>query len=179
MNETALIERIAALQSSELRNGAAALEIPYIHAKIIEYLAACNKYSDTPLALVEYLGQTKGSISQSLMKMEAKGLILKKPSDRDKRSVHLELTEKGHAYWKQLQAALPVIPPEYASTMLELRSLLQKLQLKHGRKGFSVCSSCRYNQQTGKNRFRCGLTGEGLTSEDVSKICREHEFAED
>ncbi len=177
MNEAVIIERIAALQVSEIRKGAAELEIPFIHAKILEYLATCNKYSDTPLALVEYLGQTKGSISQSLMKMEANGLIVKKPDDNDKRSVHLELTAKGRQFWKKLQATLPVIPIEYASAMNELTSLLRDLQTMHGRKGFSVCSTCRYNQKTGTDSFRCGLTGEGLTQKDVTKICREHEYA--
>lgn len=62
------------------------------HLSALRYLASCNRYSNTPLAVTEYLGLTKGTVSQSLNRLETYGFIVKSQDQRDKRSVHLELT---------------------------------------------------------------------------------------
>ncbi|MFN2812475.1 MarR family winged helix-turn-helix transcriptional regulator, partial [Escherichia coli] len=72
----------------------------------LHYLARCNRYSDTPLGVTEYLGLTKGTVSQSLKVLEGRGLISKLPDARDRRSVHLRLTDAGRAL---IEA---VIPPQ-------------------------------------------------------------------
>lgn len=60
------IERISSLRSSLVRKAATAAGLQFIHAEILEYLGRCNRYSNTAQALTEYLGLTKGSVSQSL-----------------------------------------------------------------------------------------------------------------
>ncbi len=74
---------------------------------VFHYLARCNRYSDTPLGVTEYLGLTKGTVSQSLKVLEGRGLISKLPDARDRRSVHLRLTDAGRAL---IEA---VIPPQF------------------------------------------------------------------
>ena len=49
-------------------------------------------------------GRTKGTVSQSLKLLENKGLIVRKPDHRDKRSVHLHLSESANTL---LEALLP------------------------------------------------------------------------
>ncbi len=46
-----------------------------VHVEILQYLSVCNRYSDTTQTISEYLGQTKGSISQSLSNLEENGYI--------------------------------------------------------------------------------------------------------
>ena len=178
MNSSDLIERIADLRRGELRKVAAELGIQHIHAEILEYLAICNKYSNTPQALVDYLGQTKGSVSQSLIKMESNGLISKTPSPHDKRSVQLALTPKGQDFQKKLKEALPSIESSAGQMNGQLVAVLRAFQIQHGLKGFSTCSTCRYNQKLEDGTFLCGLTQETVTKNDVTKICREHEYAQ-
>ncbi|MEJ2419540.1 MAG: winged helix DNA-binding protein, partial [Exilibacterium sp.] len=57
----------------------------------------CIRYSGMPMGVTDYLGQTKGTISQSLKNLERKGLIEKLADSEDKRVVHLQLTQAGHA----------------------------------------------------------------------------------
>ena len=66
-----------------------------VHVEIIQYLSSCNLYSNTAQALSEYLGQTKGSISQTISNLEKNGLLKKSQDRNDKRVYHLELTFKG------------------------------------------------------------------------------------
>ena len=65
--------------------------------RVLHYLSVCNRYSDTPMAVTEYLGQTKGTVSQTLKVLEKKALLFKEPDKDDKRVMHLKLTEQGQA----------------------------------------------------------------------------------
>ncbi|MEW8626510.1 MAG: MarR family transcriptional regulator [Candidatus Thiodiazotropha sp.] len=46
--------------------------------------------------MTEYLGQTEGSVSQTIKLLEQKGLLLRRSDTKDRRGSHLELTKKGH-----------------------------------------------------------------------------------
>ena len=50
----------------------------------LRYLARANRFSNTPGALTRYLGATKGTISQTVMALERKGLIAKAARDARK-----------------------------------------------------------------------------------------------
>ena len=58
----------------------------------LRFLARANRYSRGPSALAEFLGTTKGTISQTLIALENKGYLRRRRGARDKRSVDLELT---------------------------------------------------------------------------------------
>lgn len=49
----------------------------------------------TPIAISRLLGLSRATITQHLNYMEKEGLINKKPSRRDHRSINLRLTKKG------------------------------------------------------------------------------------
>lgn len=171
-----IIERLANLRKSMLRQQAAQLGMQLVHAEILEYLAVCNRYSNTPLAIVEYLGQTKGSVSQSIKWLENKKLIKRRVSAEDKRSVRLQLTAAGNRHVEKFRKALPDLSTMDEVTEAGLISMLHSWQQKEGRKGFLVCNTCKFNESLGGARFRCGLTGEELSTLDINKICREHEY---
>ena len=71
-----------------LRNEVRADLAPYglqpIHLEALYYLSICNRFSDTPKAVTEYLGLTKGTVSQSLKVLEAEGYIDKQVDSVDK-----------------------------------------------------------------------------------------------
>ena len=55
----------------------------------------CNRYSDTPQAVTDFLGLTKGTVSQTIKVLEQKGLLHKRNDAADTRLVHLNPTAKG------------------------------------------------------------------------------------
>jgi DNA-binding MarR family transcriptional regulator len=177
-----LLERVGSLLRAERRGVAAAAGLQPGHLDVLRYLARCNRYSDTPGAVVEYLGLTKGTVSQSLLLLERRGLLEKVADPRDGRVVRLRLTPRGRAVarrsrspiWERVRQALP--PGERAALAERLEQVLRGMQAAGGYRSFGLCRSCRFLQQTGAG-VQCGLTGEALTPAETERICREHEAA--
>lgn len=175
-----VIERMAALIRSEERKRCTELGIQVVHLQVLDYLSRCNKYSDTPAALTNYLGMTKGTVSQTLLLLERKGYIKKVPDLADKRMVHLQLVEAGQ---EVLRHAHPLDLFNKAAEFLEKNcpevgeapfvDALTALQRAHKSHSFGLCGTCKYFTAS-SDGFVCGLTGEPLTQTDSEKICQEH-----
>lgn len=177
-----LLERISSLLLSEQRKRYLALGIQPVHAQVLEYLALCNRYSDTPAALTEYLGLTKGTVSQTLQVLERKGYLSKTPDPDDGRVVHLKLLSAGRELLSQIQpldifteAEATLLQKDFKSLRHALWAMLEVLQKVNNSKSFGFCQSCIYYKETGQH-MQCGLTGEPLSRNEVQKICREHRF---
>jgi MarR family transcriptional regulator, negative regulator of the multidrug operon emrRAB len=170
-----LIERLSALHRSLLRKFAAEEGLQFVHIEILQYLSICNHYSDTTQAISEFLGQTKGSLSQSLSHLESHSYLKRSQDKRDKRIFHLILLAKGLAVCERLSESVQAPETPMQDPGFEL--MLRRLQIKNKLQGFGICSTCIHNQNPGKNLFVCGLTGEKLTVADTEKICREHQGA--
>ena len=176
-----LIERIGNLLRNELRTAGAPCELEPVHWQALDYLGRANAYSNTPIAVADYLGLTKGNVSQRLIALERAGFIKRSPDTKDGRVSHLALTAKGRALlsaqvppttWRE---ALGVLPRDTQDTLEQgLSELLRALQRSRNSRSFGVCHTCRLFQREGK-QFRCGLTHEPLAEEQTRKICREHE----
>ncbi len=65
--------------------------------EVLRYLARANRLSRSPGAVARYLGTTKGTVSQSLLTLQKKGLVTRRTSAVDERQVLLDLTEAGRA----------------------------------------------------------------------------------
>lgn len=167
-----LLERISALFRAQLRRVSTEHGLKLVQLEALVYLDSANRYSDTPLALAEYLALTKGTVSQTLKTLESSGLITKTPDEQDRRVQHCAVTAEGAA----IVADALRIPADDGAPGLEsaLRSVLRSLQHTADARTFGVCSSCIHHQAEGA-RARCGLTGEPLRKADRVKICREHE----
>ena len=177
------IERIANLLRNEVRRTGADYGLQPVQIEALHYLSVCNRYSNTPMGVTEYLGQTKGTISQSLSVLERKGFLLKKPDANDKRVTRLQVSPSGR---KLLQRAIPAAQLINACSQLTddsqaeisaaLLQLLRALQRANAMQSFGVCHTCRYHEVVG-NGYRCGLTREPLQAAETQLICREHEAA--
>lgn len=177
-----LLERLASLLRKENRNLLLEYGLQPVHFEALHYLSICNRYSDTPMAVTEYLGQTKGTVSQSLKVLEKAELLQKNPDAIDKRVIHLKLTNAGNDLVHQLMPS-PIMQ-EMNNTLAEsqitelnqsLTRLLFSIQQKNSFKSFGQCASCQHNIKTGKTGFLCGLTKEMLSHQDIELICKEHE----
>lgn len=178
-----LLERIGNLLRAASRETAAELGLQPVHLAALDYLGRANRYSDTPGAVGEYLGLTKGTVSQSLLVLEREGFIAKRPDPDDKRVLHLEVCAEKKRMLRRTtpvaildQATENLSSDRLAALEVDLSGLLLGLQKAQGSRAFGVCHSCRFftTKTTG---FVCGLTHEKLSKSDSYKICREHEKA--
>jgi len=148
----------------------------------LRFLARANKYSRSPSALAEFLGATKGTVSQTLIALEQKGYITRIQSDADKRVTRLELTDQGRA----LLGDDPIVSLEQAAAELgedvgpplvrALSKLLHDLQQRHGLKEFGVCADCTLLCVSGcseptAEKHLCAMTGEDLADGELARIC--------
>lgn len=178
MNNTiVLLERLSALIQQSLREDAARHGLQPIHMQILAYLAQANRYSNIPIAVAEFLGITRGTVSQSLAVLERKGLISKTPDPQHGRRVRLDLTAAGlavlRAGWsRRLQAALRSVTLSEADLAASLRGLLLALQRQNDQRAFGICHQCaHFLRESGATH--CGLTGEPLATDETLRICRE------
>ena len=177
-----LLERLNNLLRMEVRTFGLKYGLQPVQIEALVYLTRCNRYSDTPQAVTEYLGLTKGTVSQSLKVLEQKGFLRKQQDKEDKRITHLAVTAKGRKLVEQafpaksLEAALGKTSSVQGRKLEEiLRSLLREMQHLHDRKTFAACHTCRFNEHHEKG-YVCGLTKEALSRRDIQLICREHEY---
>jgi DNA-binding MarR family transcriptional regulator len=176
------LERIANLLRTETRRSMAEKGLQPVQLEALNYLRHCNRYSDTPAAVADFLGLTKGTVSQTLGVLENAGMIEKLPDYKDRRVVHLQLTARGGKVIAEtlppasLQAALEPLPDALQDGIADaLDRLLRAMQGSNRLRTFGVCKSCRHHVIEADDRRRCGLTGELLQGGDIDRICREHE----
>ena len=154
----------------------------------LRYLARANRFSNTPGALTRYLGATKGTISQTVMALERKGLIAKAARDA-KKSVRLTLTDKGREAladdpWVQLEHAVDELGGKTRRRMQRgMEELLAREVTRGGLASFGICSSCRFFRERGREGDvmgpnLCMLFEVALSSEDAGRICIEHADAD-
>lgn len=176
----ASIERMVALIRSEERRKCTELGLQPVHLQVLDYVSRCNRYSDTPAAVANYLGMTRGTVSQTVLLLERNGFIEKITDTQDKRIVHLKLSAEGEAV---LEKARPANLFENANAIFSqnefinhedsfLNALLA-LQKANQSQSFGLCQTCQYFTQT-TDGFTCGLTKQPLSESDSQKICQEH-----
>lgn len=177
-----LIERLAGLLRTEARPLLSEHGLLPVQFEALNYLSNCNRYSDTLMGVTEYLGQTKGTVSQTLKVLEKKGLIEKTPDQADKRVAHMSVTTAGRKLVESIppsallkSASKHLNKKDAASVEVSLQILLKSMQQGNDFKTFGQCATCRHNIKHSSNETICGLTKEALSSKDVELICREHE----
>lgn len=177
------IERITSLLRASVRRDSLVSGLQPVQVEALHYLGRCNRYSNTPMAVTEFLGLTKGTVSQTLAVLEQAGYLRKDSDPRDGRVVHLSLTEQGQSVLDSLipprvlnEALIGMTEPDQAAIRQAFTSLLTAVQQANGLKSFGLCASCRHHGLEADGQRRCGLTGEPLSDPDSRQICREHVF---
>jgi len=176
-----LIDRLDRLA----RSGEAVGELNPAQWEALRFVARANRFSRTPAALAEYLGSTRGTVSQTLIALEQKGHVTREPSSRDRRSVVLELTPKGSEALRcdpilALAADLESATPHRLQATVEvLRGALHALITRNGGRAFGACYTCRHFRKGGGSRrstpHHCALLNEPLSEADSHAICIEQE----
>ena len=177
-----LIERMAALIRSEERKKCTELGLQPVHLQVLDYLSRSNRFSDTPAAVTNYLGMTRGTVSQTLLLLEKKGFIKKATDANDRRMVHLSLLPTGQAILLQArpselfdQATAILKQSEFNDHQDLFVKVLSALQKANKSQSFGLCKTCQYFTIT-DDGFVCGLTKQQLSHSDSEKLCQEHKI---
>lgn len=174
-----LIERLDRLA----RKGDGTAELNPAQWEALRYIARANRFSRNPAALANYLGSTRGTVSQTLIALEQKGFIARHPSARDRRSIDLALTPKGEAALSDdpiqqlatdIAAATGTSAGDLATT---LRATLGHAIARNDGKPFGACHTCRHFEWGAKGGHHCALLNEPLSEDDSQLICVEQEPA--
>lgn len=145
----------------------------------LRFLSRANSYSRSPGALAEYLGSTKGTVSQTLIALESKGYVVRNRSETDRRSINIELTDQG----LELVGQDPLVMLEGAVSDLavaereifahSMDTLMKNLQRERGQAEFGVCGECVHNRSDGEfgENCHCVLRDEVLAFDELAQIC--------
>ena len=175
------LERISNLVRTSVRKTGFIHGLQPVQTEALHYLSRCNHYSNTPVAVAEYLGLTKGTVSQTLGVLVQDGFVKKTIDLKDRRVVHLQVTPRGEKVLNDLvppqilKAALENLPAEINDQVGSLlKQLLIALQRSNGLKTFGTCKTCCHHRIEENGLRMCGLTEDMLAEADGEKICREH-----
>jgi MarR family transcriptional repressor of emrRAB len=175
-----LVDRLANLMRAEFRRVGSEEGLQPVHIQALLFLAQANRFSNTPQALAEYLGLTKGTVSQSLMLLDRHGLIERYQDEIDRRVVRLRLSPLGEAFldesspaslWQTATRDISASRIRYSVSVL--RAILFELQNQNGGPPFGVCNTCVYCQRKSQRIHHCAWFGERLSGPETRKICRE------
>ncbi len=144
----------------------------------LRYLARCNRFSNSQKALGDYLAATKGTVSQTLASLVAKGLVLKEPRQGGGQS--LFLTEKG----RQALAADPALDfldkldafptGDLKNLLYDLENMvLPSLAPDAAAEAFGPCRNCAHLEMRAgrKPKFHCGHFNVPLKKKETKNLC--------
>src|SRR6476620_5770954 len=135
--------------SGALRKAGADESLQPVHLQALIYLSKANRYSNTPQALADYLGLTKGTVSQTLLLLDRRGLIERFEDDIDRRVVRLRLSSAGERLLSESEPMLAwqnatrnISPNRIRNAVSALREALATLHVDNEGALFGVCHGC-------------------------------------
>lgn len=128
----------------------------------LRFFAEANRFSRTVSGFAAYNATTRGTASQTVKALEAKGYLCRTRFDRDARSARIDLTATG---WTQLSADPALVLSEaLAQLPATLRSQLDRtidrltlwVAAARQQHAFGTCEACRYLQVRANATVRTG-----------------------
>jgi DNA-binding MarR family transcriptional regulator len=172
------VERLGNLMRSELRKSGTDEALQPVHLQALIYLTKANRYSNTPQALADYLGLTKGTVSQTLLVLDRRGLIERYQDDVDRRVVRLRLSSAGEQFLYDNQPTLAwqnatrnISPNRIRNAVSALREALLTLQEDNEGSAFGTCGGCAFSHKLSQRIYRCGQMGDRLSGPETRKLC--------
>jgi DNA-binding MarR family transcriptional regulator len=171
------LERLSRL----LRQADHAKGLNPVQWETLRYLARCNALSHSPGALARYLGSTKGTVSQTVMALEKKGLVRKEADPKDWRGVALFLSDQGKALLADDD--LNVVKADIAELSDKTRrrfdraldALLEQARLRADEPCFGTCPTCRYYREASTGMAsHCMKVHAAVSDAETKLICVEH-----
>lgn len=171
------LERLSRL----LRQAGHAQGLNPVQWEALRYLARCNALSHSPGAMARYLGSTKGTVSQTVKSLAAKGLLSKQTAGQDQRGIALYLTAAGRALL--VNDATQVLHADISELSDKtrrrfdraLQALLEQERLRQGEPSFGTCLDCKFYREASTGlAAHCMKVNATVSEAEANLICVEH-----
>lgn len=142
----------------------------------LRFFARANGSTRTPSGFASFQATTRGTASQTIKSLERMGLVTGTRSDRDRRSVCFDLTDRGCEMLAQdpLRDLIEVIDTlctvERDHFLATLSQLASMLAIRRDLPAFGTCQDCSHYAQSGDTAY-CACMAAELAVEDIPKLC--------
>ena len=142
----------------------------------LRFFARANGSTRTPSAFASFQATTRGTASQIIKSLEHRGLVFPTRSERDRRSVSFNLTDKGRAMLDHdpLRGLVGLIDAldgaESAQLLATLSGLASTLAAKRDVPAFGTCRDCCHFCTTGDAAY-CACMAAELAADETTKLC--------
>ena len=151
----------------------------------LRFFARANSFSRSPSAFAEFQATTRGTASQAIKALEARGYLVRQRSEADGRSVTLRLTDKGNEAlardpFEVLVRAVDSLEAEEQTAMHDaLHHVLTALAASGAHRRFGVCQDCTYlggetccsSTSATPSALECLLFGVPMEPEAAGLLC--------
>ncbi|MEM6341143.1 MAG: MarR family transcriptional regulator [Pseudomonadota bacterium] len=142
----------------------------------LRFFARANGSSRTPSGFASFQATTRGTASQIVKSLERKGLVVGTRSDRDRRSVSFDLTDRGQTMLASdpLRDLIDLIAglaaDERDSFLTTLSRLAATLAMQRDVPAFGTCGDCSHFARADDKAY-CACMAEELALVDIAKLC--------
>lgn len=145
----------------------------------LRFFARANRASRTPSAFASFQATTRGTASQTLKTLEARGLLARRRCESDGRSVLFDVTEAGQAMLahdplRHLSHAIGGLAPAERDALGRLLpALVARLAGMRGSEGIGTCDSCTHYESRGQGGY-CACVAMSLAPFEIGQLCTRH-----
>jgi DNA-binding MarR family transcriptional regulator len=149
---------------------------------VLRYFSRANRFSRTVSDFAEFHGTTRGTASQTVKSLVKRAYLIRTRSQRDGRSVRLDLTEKGKKTLADdpfeilVRAARALSPTVRSNLERALERMVRHVAQAYGRCAFGTCPSCLYlrgdgSRVEGRLPYECEFHDEPLEEAELDQVC--------
>jgi DNA-binding MarR family transcriptional regulator len=151
----------------------------------LRFFARANRFSRNPSALAEFQATTRGTATQTIKLLEARGYLVREPSKADRRSIRLRLTGEGKRAlardpFEVLVRAVDLLDAKERTAMRRaLHQVLSTIATSGAHRQIGVCQGCTHfgrevrcnPPNAAPSAAECLLLGVPIQPEDVGLLC--------
>jgi len=142
----------------------------------LRFFARANRASRTPSAFASFQATTRGTASQTIKTLESRGLLARRRSESDGRSVRFEVTEPGREMLatdplRHLMVAIDHLPEtDRAALARILPELSAHLAGARGVDPVGTCGHCDHYEARGDGGY-CACVAMSLAPFEIGQLC--------
>ncbi|TDL76324.1 MarR family transcriptional regulator [Palleronia sediminis] len=142
----------------------------------LRFFAHANRSTRTPSAFASFQATTRGTASQIVKSLERQGLVTRRPSARDGRSVCFDLSPLGQAMLERdplgdLVGVIDILDrAERDRFLATLSRLSSALAVRRDGPAFGTCADCGHFGTSGNGAY-CACMAAELAEADIVKLC--------
>jgi MarR family transcriptional repressor of emrRAB len=147
----------------------------------LRFLARANRFSRTPSALADYIGLTRATATQIVKVLEDRSLVVRRPSDRDKRSVVLCMTAQGERLLAQhdpirnvVDAVATLVTEDCVKLKHSLHAILNRIDTPLLQAKAGQCRDCIFLSQGSASARPGSATARQNSASALSDRARAH-----